>query len=214
MTPKKHIRTLCSLFLLVGLFLPFSSRATPANKQGVEKATRGFIDLLKTKKVDDAFERLGPAMQTGLPKEKLGQIWASLEFQFGTFSGIKGIKTSTQGGHTIVVATCIFAKMPLDAQLVWDSKGKIVSFFVRPSKPSDTPPKARPQTPKGPFPYGVREVSYTNATDNAVFAGTLTFPKNPGPHPAVLLITGSGSQDRDRIGCRTVLEPNRVPDGS
>jgi dienelactone hydrolase len=44
-------------------------------------------------------------------------------------------------------------------------------------------------------PYAREEVSYKNG--DAVFAGTLTHPKGPGPFPAALLITGSGSQDRD-----------------
>jgi len=55
----------------------------------------------------------------------------------------------------------------------------------------------RPQTPKPPFPYAQRELTYTNATDGVKLAGTLTIPAGPGPHPAVLLITGSGAQDRD-----------------
>lgn len=55
----------------------------------------------------------------------------------------------------------------------------------------------RPQTPKPPFPYEVVEVEYDNAFDGVHLAGTLTLPASPGPHPAALLITGSGAQDRD-----------------
>jgi len=53
----------------------------------------------------------------------------------------------------------------------------------------------RPQTPAPPFPYAVEEVSFT--TGAVTHAGTLTLPPGPGPHPAALLITGSGAQDRD-----------------
>jgi uncharacterized protein len=56
----------------------------------------------------------------------------------------------------------------------------------------------RPQTPQPPFPYKVEEVSYANAAEPAVrLAATLTTPRSSGPFPAVLLITGSGLQDRD-----------------
>ncbi len=55
----------------------------------------------------------------------------------------------------------------------------------------------RPQEPKPPFPYNVEEVSYENKTAGIKLAGTLTFPKAKGPFPAVLLITGSGPQNRD-----------------
>ncbi|KQS46233.1 alpha/beta hydrolase family protein [Sphingomonas sp. Leaf198] len=55
----------------------------------------------------------------------------------------------------------------------------------------------RPRTPRPPFPYRVEEVAYDNAIGGSHLAGTLTLPANKGPFPAVLLITGSGLQDRD-----------------
>lgn len=55
----------------------------------------------------------------------------------------------------------------------------------------------RPQTPKGPFPYDSKDVSYPSLDPEVKIAGTLTLPRGAGPHPAVLLITGSGAQDRD-----------------
>lgn len=67
---------------------------------------------------------------------------------------------------------------------------------------SRTPPVApagpsRPQTPKPPFPYKAEDVTYANPASGLKLAGTLTLPEGPGPFPAVLLITGSGPQDRD-----------------
>ncbi len=56
---------------------------------------------------------------------------------------------------------------------------------------------SRPQTPKPPFPYRTEDVSYANAAGGVTLAGTLTTPNGDGPFPAVLLITGSGAQDRD-----------------
>ncbi|RUT24313.1 alpha/beta hydrolase [Asaia sp. W19] len=55
----------------------------------------------------------------------------------------------------------------------------------------------RPQIPKPPFPYRSEEVSFDNPSGPAHLAGTLTLPQGKGPFPAVLLITGSGLQDRD-----------------
>jgi pimeloyl-ACP methyl ester carboxylesterase len=57
--------------------------------------------------------------------------------------------------------------------------------------------KRRPQTPKPPFPYDVREAAFRNATDGVDLAGTLTLPQGAGPWPAVVLVSGSGQQDRD-----------------
>lgn len=55
----------------------------------------------------------------------------------------------------------------------------------------------RPQTPKEPFPYLSKEVEYTNPTSGLKLAGTFTIPENAENCPAVILISGSGAQDRD-----------------
>jgi len=56
---------------------------------------------------------------------------------------------------------------------------------------------ARPQHPEPPYPYAVREVTFTNEADSLTLAGTLTLPDTNGPHPAVVLIGGSGPMNRD-----------------
>lgn len=56
----------------------------------------------------------------------------------------------------------------------------------------------RPQTPVSPVPYRAEEVSFENLRDAEIrLAGTLTLPEGRGPFPAVVLISGSGPQDRD-----------------
>lgn len=55
----------------------------------------------------------------------------------------------------------------------------------------------RPQTPARPFLYLEEEVTFNGGAEGIVLAGTLTLPKGEGPFPAVLLIPGSGPQDRD-----------------
>ena len=55
----------------------------------------------------------------------------------------------------------------------------------------------RPQEPKEPFPYKVEEVKFENKIDNITLAGTLTIPMEGNNFPAVIIITGSGGQNRD-----------------
>lgn len=55
----------------------------------------------------------------------------------------------------------------------------------------------RPQEPKAPFEYEVEEVKFSNSKDNVTLAGTLTLPKGKGKFPVVVLISGSGPQNRD-----------------
>lgn len=56
---------------------------------------------------------------------------------------------------------------------------------------------ARPQEPQKPFSYYTEEVKFENKTDHVTLAGTLSLPKKEGNFPAVILITGSGKQNRD-----------------
>jgi pimeloyl-ACP methyl ester carboxylesterase len=55
----------------------------------------------------------------------------------------------------------------------------------------------RPQEPKKPYPYLEEEVTVVNKKAGVTLAGTLTLPPSGAPFPAVVLITGSGQQDRD-----------------
>lgn len=55
----------------------------------------------------------------------------------------------------------------------------------------------RPQEPQRPFPYVEREVRFTSRSAAAPLVGTLTLPQGRGPHPGVVLVSGSGAQDRD-----------------
>ena len=57
--------------------------------------------------------------------------------------------------------------------------------------------RKRPQNPVKPYPYRDEDVTYRNEAAGITLAATLTLPQGKGPFPAVVLITGSGPQDRD-----------------
>ena len=55
----------------------------------------------------------------------------------------------------------------------------------------------RPQEPKPPFAYESIEAYFENKAAGVTLAGTLTLPKGNGPFPCVVMVTGSGPQNRD-----------------
>lgn len=55
----------------------------------------------------------------------------------------------------------------------------------------------RPQTPKPPFDYAIEDVTFENPIDKTSLAGTLTTPNSKKQFPIVVLISGSGQQNRD-----------------
>lgn len=55
----------------------------------------------------------------------------------------------------------------------------------------------RPQEPLKPYPYNSEDITFENKKEAVTLAGTFTFPKKMGTFPAVVLISGSGPQNRD-----------------
>lgn len=55
----------------------------------------------------------------------------------------------------------------------------------------------RPQEPRPPFPYESIDVTFSSKAEGVKLAGTLTVPRGEGPFPAVVLVSGSGPQDRN-----------------
>ena len=55
----------------------------------------------------------------------------------------------------------------------------------------------RPQEPQPPFPYKVEDITVENPQADIILAGTLTLPEQGSKFPAVVLVTGSGPQNRD-----------------
>ncbi len=76
-------------------------------------------------------------------------------------------------------------------------KQSIVSCPLILKKVEKVPTLNRPQEPKPPYPYKVTEVSFKNTKDSITLAGTLTLPEKGDKFPVVIMITGSGPQNRD-----------------
>ena len=63
--------------------------------------------------------------------------------------------------------------------------------------PKEVSELLRPQDPKTPYPYDEEEVKYSSSAPGIILAGTLTLPRSRKQSPAVLLIAGSGPNDRN-----------------
>jgi len=79
----------------------------------------------------------------------------------------------------------------------WSQGGGTLPLLLKPVKDKAELELKRPQNPVKPYPYHDEDVSYENKVQNVTLAATLTIPQGKGPFPGVVLITGSGPQDRD-----------------
>ncbi len=80
-------------------------------------------------------------------------------------------------------------------QGTWKQAGMTLPLNLK--KVAQAPSVRRPQQPQKPYPYLEEEVTFKNRTAGIHLAGTVTKPKSDGPFAAVILISGSGAQDRD-----------------
>ncbi|MFY9465454.1 MAG: alpha/beta fold hydrolase, partial [Sediminibacterium sp.] len=119
-----------------------------------------------------------------------------------------------KGGETTLSGDSLVAKIPVLAGVYagkWNRTDTISGtlqqgayktplVLVRMNE-KDAPkkPKAtlRPQTPRPPFYYKSEEVEYNNADSTVHFGATLTLPANKTDFPVVIIISGSGTQDRN-----------------
>src|SRR5690606_39165539 len=77
----------------------------------------------------------------------------------------------------------------------WSQGGASLPLVLARTEGVEAP--RRPQHPEPPFPYDAVDVTIPTDEPGVTLAGTLTKPHGDGPFPAVVLISGSGPQDRD-----------------
>ena len=119
--------------------------------------------------------------------------------------GAKGIPTtSTNFENSILKITIANAKIEYEGTLGKDNsivgtfKQGGQSFPMNLSKEVIEKEKLkRPQEPTKPYSYYSEDLVFENKKAGIQLAGTLTLPKKEGVFPAVILISGSGPQNRD-----------------
>jgi uncharacterized protein len=78
---------------------------------------------------------------------------------------------------------------------VFSQQGQVLPLVLK--KQSGPLDYRRPQDPVAPYPYETQDVTFANTDAAITLAGTLTWPRGTGPFKAVVLIAGSGPNNRD-----------------
>ena len=175
---------------------PTSSAATGAAAPGLdETATRGraFVELLVAKKFEEATAQFDPTMKSSLSTELLQKTWEGMSTAAGPFDRIVGARAEAAGAYRMALVTCLFGTNKLDAKIAFDGEGKVAGLFFVPS----TEPYADPSYADRSR-FTEREV--TVGSGEWALPGTLSVPNGAGPHRAVVLVHGSGPNDRDESG--------------
>lgn len=179
-----------SVFTAVLLAMASPSHAQAAS--AAETVATRLLDHLDAKQYPEAEALFNVEMAAAVPAEKLKQIWESLPLQLGAAQGRGKAQVSEHQGMQVVAVPLQYAKGALIAQAAVTADGKIAGFLIQPAPAA---PAAAPAADAG-----YRELEFPVAD----LPGTLAMPMSNDTVAAVVLVHGSGPQDRDET-----IGPNR-----
>lgn len=168
------------------------TRATPAISTDLEARGYALVAGLARGEIAPLLERFDEAMAGALPAEALAGLWPSLEAQGGALTGFDRVRSEERDGLTAVIVTAAFARVKLDVRVVFTAEEQITGLFVQPAK-LDHAYASPPYVDATRF----TEEELTLGEAKWALPATLALPKTAGPHPAVVLVHGSGPNDRD-----------------
>jgi dienelactone hydrolase len=183
------------LFLAAQVLFAQAPPPTLAAPKDSVKVAAYFIDLLLKGDYPAAAALEGGPMKEAATAAKLSEIWTGIQTQLGPYKQRLGTRTERRTQFDMVFVTTAFEHQTVDLKVVIDDGGQVVGFFILPVQ-SAVPP-ADPAPPPYAKPDSYREREVTVGSGEWALPGTLTLPMGPGPFPAVLLIHGSGPNDRD-----------------
>jgi uncharacterized protein len=186
------MKTITRSLLFLALFLPFMSFA---QHDLVTKVSGVWVGSLKIQGLElrivfniSADEKDSLTITLDSPDQKVKGIatTGSTLTKDSIFISVQSISGGYRGG---------FAEDYTKLKGTWKQAGR--SFDLDLTHQQDAFVLKRPQEPKPPFPYKEEEVKFENKKAGINLAGTLTMPKEGGPFPVAVLVTGSGPQNRN-----------------
>jgi dienelactone hydrolase len=148
--------------------------------------------------------RLADRLKPLLPAGTIRATWQGLEQQLGAFQEV-GPTSAVQTQQGLVqVVTCVFERGRIDVNIVLNEAGEIAGLTVTPVGTVEQQANATYAPPSYAHPERFHEQEVQVGHGRWVLPGTLSIPRGDGPFAAVLLVHGSGPQDRDET-----LPPNK-----
>jgi len=159
---------------------------TPADPGATAKKA---LDLLLGEKYGELSPLFSPDMQKAYPPAELSKLGGRIK-SFGVVSKIDAPAVQKLGANTVAVFPVHFEKQNINFRYIVNQGGLISGMFMLPGETAW-------QRPSYSKPDSFRERDITVGTDEWKLPGTLTVPNGAGPFPGIVLVHGSGPNDRD-----------------
>lgn len=155
----------------------------------LEAKARRLLEALTRADFAAAARDFAPSVSEALPPAKLAATWAAIEAKAGKWQKIDAFELAQASTVWTARAASTFANAKLVVEIVFDARDQIAGFFVKAPAVAWAPPSYADAEK-----YQEREVT---VGASPALPGTLTLPKGAGPFPVVVLVHGSGPNDRD-----------------
>ena len=158
--------------------LPLFSFAQTAEENGTS-----FIQKFFAKNFNDAISYFDESVKSQITPDFLMKTEETIGQQIGNFKKILDVNEENEAPYKVLYYYSEFEKMNLDIKLTFNDKNKIVGFFFIPHKEIDKDKNKKPD--------------YNIPSDNISLPGTLLIADTNNQKKLVILIHGSGPNDRD-----------------
>lgn len=162
--------------------------------EDLKEKAQSFVDLLLKGDFTSATSRFDDQMKIALNEAKLQETWINEVAEAGTLLQMNPTRTAEMEGYKIVFIRCDFQRAIIDIQVVFNEQEQISGLnFI----PTNIEYHAPEYVNKSAF----HETEVTIGEGKWALPGTLTVPDGSGPFPGVVLVHGSGPNDRDETIC-------------
>lgn len=180
--------------VLAALLLSLCGFAAASDDEAVALAMR-TLDRLDAGEYAAVVDSFTSEAKAAIDADGLEKVWSALPAQLGEAQGRGEATSAARGQYRVVTVPLRHARGVLNAIVTLDAQDRVAGLLLQ-------PPAAAPSVQAPPS--GVTERAFAVGGAGRALPGTLSMPTGDGPFPAVVLVHGSGPQDRDET-----IGPNR-----